>query len=178
MFNHFKPHSTILNYIKPTLLLFIVIIHFHCSPGNKKAYEFNEKMVAISRTMQEKGRYIGEELATAVQTHDFSKVDSANHDLLGFVRQQRSALLSEKDIPHSDTLRNAMLEFLSFEERLIDSTFMVFGKMGQHTPGTELQAALKQLNEKIREENKYLQRVHAAQKAFAERNGYKVKSSP
>jgi hypothetical protein len=178
MFSHSQPYSTIFNHIKPVLLLFILILHAYCSPGNKKAYDFNEKMVAISRIMQEKGRFIGEELATAVQTHDFSKIDSANHDLLAFIKQQRSELLSEKDIPHSDTLRNAMLEFLSFEERLIDSTFMVFGKMGQQTPATEVQGALKQLNEKIREENKYLERVHAAQKAFAERNGYKVNATP
>lgn len=178
MFNHFQPYLPHLNQIKRLILLSFVMIHSHCTPGNKKAYEFNEEIVDISRTMQEKGRFIGEELAVAVQSRDFSKIDSANQDLLTYVKQQRSALLSRKDIPHSDSLRNAMLEFLSFEERLIVSTFMVFGKMDQYTPDSELQASLKQLNEKILEENRYLERVHAAQKAFAERNGYKVNRNP
>ena len=147
-----------------------------CNSDKKKAYEFNQKLVAISEALRVKGTQIADALSIAANTKNFSRVDSANKDLLNYIDTKTAELKVMENVAGSEKLKLAMMDFMDFERDLVSSSFLPFGKMNESTPGEEIQFAVEQMMNKVKEEDKYLQRVQDAQKEYAAKNGFKVEA--
>ena len=154
--------------------LSLLVILTACNSDKKKAFEFNQKLAKISQTLNEKGTRVATELALAVNTRDFTTVDSVNKDLLEYVKTQRNEVNTTPDVGGSEQLKSSMVEFLDFEKELITSAFLPFGMMNKESSDDESQQAVNHMVKKTSEETKYLAKVQAAQKEFAKKNGFKV----
>lgn len=157
-------------------LLITCALLISCQGGKKKAFEFNQTLAAISDSLQRKGARIGTELAMAVNTRDFNRINSLNNDLLRYIREREDELTGMKDTDGSEAFRNAMLEFLAFEAELVRKGFLPLGKMNQDTPEKEIQDAIAYVIKKSKEESVYLLEVQRAQEEFAKNNGFKIES--
>ena len=157
------------------LFLAILLVSQGCNSKNKKkAYDFNQKLVEISDTLNKKGTRIGTEVALAVNTRDFSKVDIINKELLDFIEIKTAELKKTPNTAGSEKLKVAMLDFLAFEKNMISSYFVPLGKMHAQTPDTTIQAAVERMVDKSRDESSHLTRVQQAQKEYAKNNGFTV----
>ena len=156
------------------LFLAILLLSPGCNPNKKKAYDFNQKLVEISDTLNKKGTRIGTEVALAVNTRDFSRVDIINRELLDFIDIKTAELKKTPNTAGSEKLKAAMLDFLAFEKEMISSYFLPLGKMNTQTPDTTIQAAVDRMVDKSKDESSYLARVQKAQKDFAKSNGFVV----
>ena len=156
------------------LFLPILLLAPGCNPNKKKAYDFNQKLVEISDTLNKKGTRIGTEVALAVNSRDFSKVDIINKELLDFIEIKTAELKKTPNTAGSEKLKAAMLDFLAFEKEMISSHFLPLGKMNAQTPDTTIQAAVDRMVDKSRDESSYLARVQQAQKEYAKNNGFVV----
>ena len=157
------------------LFLAILLVLSGCNSKNKKkAYDFNQKLVEISDTLNKKGTRIGTEVALAVNTRDFSKVDIINKELLDFIEIKTAELKKTPNTAGSEKLKVAMLDFLAFEKDMISSYFIPMGKMNAQTPDTIIQAAVERMVDKSKDESSFLARVQQAQKEYARNNGFVV----
>ena len=156
------------------LFLVILLVSQGCKPNKKKAYDFNQKLVEISDTLNKKGTRIGTEVALAVNTRDFSRVDIINRELLDFINIKTVELKKTPNTAGSEKLKAAMLDFLAFEKDMINSYFLPLGKMNAQTPDTAIQAAVDRMVGKSKDESSYLARVQKAQKEYARNNGFVV----
>lgn len=152
----------------------VLILLAGCKGSNKKAFEFNEKLAAISSTLYSKGKEFGTELQPAMQSNDFSKLSAISASLNKFIDEKLTELKDTKDVGGSEKLRSAMIEFLDFEKGMIKDAFEPFGKLNENSTEEEKQAAVQNLVKMSADEGKYLTRVQEAQKEFAAKNGFKV----
>lgn len=157
----------------PVFLAMLLLVS-GCNADKKKAYDFNQKLVEISDTLNKKGTRIGTEVALAVNTRDFSRVDLINKELLNFIDIKTSELKKTPNTAGSEKLKSAMLEFLAFEKDMISSYFLPLGKMNAQTPDSTIQEAVDRMVEKSKDETGYLARVQQAQKDYARSNGFVV----
>jgi hypothetical protein len=158
------------------LVILPAFILFACSAGKKKAYDFNQQLVAISETLRIKGTNIANALSIAAGTKDFSKVDSGNADLIKFIDQKTADLKSMENVAGSEELKTAMVDFMDYERELVSIYFVPFGKMNKDTPSEEVHTAVERMMEKVKEEEVYLRRLQDAQQDYATKNGFTIDS--
>ena len=158
-------------------ILGILLLLLGCNADKKKAYDFNQKLFEISDTLNKKGTRIGTEVAMAVNTRDFSKVDRINEELLAFIELKSAELKKPPNTAGSEKLKAAMIEFLQFEKDMVSNYFVPLGKMNAATSDSAIQFAVDQMVEKSKDEGSYLQKVQVAQKEYARSNGFTVKDT-
>lgn len=156
-------------------LLAVLIVFAGCKGGDqKKAYDFNEKLAAISYNLEKKGRAFGAELQPAMQSNDFSKLASITDSLEKFIDEKTEELKNTKDVGGSEKLRSAMLEFMAFEKDMVKDAFLPFSKLNASSTEEDKQAAIQNLMKRSQEEGKYLTKVQEAQKEYADKHGFKL----
>ena len=154
----------------------MALLHTSCMSGEKKkVYDFNQKLAGISQGLNKRGLEFGNELKTAVTSHDFSKTAASCKDLKDYVDAKIQEVTATENVGGSETLKSTMLDFLQYEKRLITEGFEPFARMDKNTPDEDVQAAVRTMMDKSGEENSYLTKVQQEQKAYAAKNGLKLK---
>jgi len=164
--------------VKKNLFAFLglAVLMTSCMSGEKKkVYDFNQKLAGISQGLNKRGLDFGTELKAAVTSHDFSKTAASCKELKDYVEAQIKEVTGTENVGGSESLKSTMLEFLQFEKQLVTEGFEPFSSMGKDTPEEEVQTAVRTMMEKTGDENKYLAKVQEEQKAFAAKNGLKLK---
>ena len=151
-----------------------LVILSGCKGDKKAAFDFNEKLAAISYNLESKGREFGAELQPAMQSNDYSKLSTITTSLKKFIDEKREDLKNTKNVGGSEKLKSAMIEFLDFEKELISDAFEPFGKLDASSSEEEKQAAVQNLIKKSEDEGKYLTKVQQAQKEYADKHGFKL----
>lgn len=157
-------------------LLTISIIAFGCNDTKKKALDLNNKIAGYSQELERRGKEMGPVLNTALQTKDFSKVSGMITDLQKYVNDKSEELHKIENVNGSESLLNAMKDFMSYEKDLIDQTFFPFTKFDANTSNEEIQTAVQNLITKSKEEAAYLNKVRNEQQAYADKNGFKIEN--
>jgi len=67
-----------------------------------------------------------------------------------------------------------MIEFLSFEIKMIKESFSPFEKFNETTPTDEVNKAINKLQTLSGDEDTFLKKVLAAQEAYASKNGFTI----
>lgn len=157
---------------------FIVLLLFQsCGSAKKKAFDFNQKLAGISKTLNSKGVAFGTELRSAINTNDFSALDSMATALNKYISDQIIVVKNTENVSGSEKLKNAMLDFLNFEYKLVTEAFVPFGKLNTNSTEDEKQAAINTMVEKTKDESSYLLKIQAEQKDYATKNGFKLEET-
>ena len=94
--------------------------------------------------------------------------------LLSFIKRKQVEVLTMRDLGGSEMLRLAMLDFLFFEERMITEVFLPLEKLNSKSNTAEIDAAVKNLTEMAKQEDKYIKKVNQAQEVYAAKNGFTI----
>jgi len=155
-------------------LLALLIIAQSCGSTKKKAFDFNQKLVGISTTLQSKGVAIGTELRSAMSSNDFSKIDSMSNNLTKYIDEQIDVVKKTENVGGSEKLKDAMLGFLGFEKEMVSAAFLPFGKLNANSTDAEKQTVVENMLAKSKEEEGYLSKIRDAQREYASKNGFKL----
>ena len=171
-----SPNLLIMRKLFLPLLVLVAITQGCQKSEKKKAFEFNQKLAAISLNLNTKGQGLGTDLKAAFTSHDFSKVRTTIDSLGKFVDQKIEELKATENVAGSEKLKESMLDFLNFEKTMINKGFEPFANMDENTSEAEIQDAIKNMSRETENENDYLAKVRDEQKKYADKNGFKIAS--
>lgn len=145
-----------------------------CKDSKKQAIEFNNKLSAISDSLYSRGKVVGGEINKAIMSKDFSSVATAGKGLESFVVEKISAVKAMDNVAGSEDLKAAMLDFLEYEIKISRDAFMPFGNLTATSSDDEVQAVIKNLMDKSKDEATYMQKLKTAQQDYAKKNKFEV----
>jgi hypothetical protein len=136
--------------------------------------EMNNYLANITDSLYARGTEWGGILSESVQSKNYTTLDASTKKMLEFISRKKTDIKKLKDINNSKPLRDAMLEFLNFETRMVNDYFKPFGKFTDKTPQADFDAALKNLTAASGEETAFLDKVRTQQNKYAEDNGFTI----
>lgn len=138
------------------------------------ALQLNDYLAGITDSLFTGGKEWGTAFAKANENGSYVSIASHRTRLERFIEKKRIEVVTLKDINGSEKLRLAMLDFLSFEARMIRQTFIPFEKFTGNTPAEDIEKAIVALQTRSAEEETYLDEVRAAQIEYGKKNGFTV----
>lgn len=136
--------------------------------------ELNNYMADITDSLYARGTEWGGILNECFQSKNYTPLNTSTQKMLNFVSRKKVDVKMLKDINNSKPLRDAMLEFLDFETKMINDYFKPFGKFNDKTPQSDFDAALKNLTSASQEETSFLDKVRTEQNKYAQDNGFTI----
>lgn len=138
--------------------------------------EFNDHLVAITDSLYQLGRDWGAKFNEVNQSKKYSELATTRKGLESFIKRKQVEIQKLKNINGSEELKKAHLNFLAYEFSLIKDAFMPLEKLTAQSTDAEIKKLLDNLRAISMEESKKLQEVNAAQRAYAEKNGFTIES--
>lgn len=162
--------------MKKILLPFIALMLLlqSCGSDKKKAFNFNQTLSGISKTLNSKGVTMGAELKSALNSNNYSSFNTMNEDLGKYIDEQIEVVEKTENVSGAEKFKESMIDFLKFEKVMVTDAFRPVGKLDANSTPEEKQAAIDNLMEKAKEESTYLTKLQRVQKEFADKNGFKV----
>lgn len=140
----------------------------------RTAIELNNYFSHIVDSMYNKGQIWGQAYAKATESKDFSALAPLRKDLEKFIDHTDKDLKAMKDIGGSKAYRVAMIHFLAFEKQLSQKGLLPFEKLDARSTTAQMDAANQHLSDLAAEETAELDKVAAAQKEYAAKNGFTI----
>ncbi len=142
----------------------------------KTAIDLNDYLASITDTLYNDGVKWGEAFSKANANKNFSTLSVPRKKLESFIQRKQLEVLLMKDINGSENLRLSMLEFLFFEAKMAAEAFLPLEKLNSQSTDDEIKRAITSLTDMAKEENKYLEKVVAAQEAYGKKNGFTIEA--
>ena len=98
--------------------------------------QFNDKLVGITEQLYEKGGMWGQAFNDSYKQKDFTLLSEPRRQLQAFVAEKLIEVASMKDVNNSRDLREAMIAFLRYEQKMITEAIMPVEQLGKN-PGQE-----------------------------------------
>lgn len=137
----------------------------------------NDYYVSITDSLYQLGQQWGTVFNQAYKSKDFNPLIKQNKMMLSFVERKQKEVMNQRDFAGSENLRLALLDFLSYEKRLINEAFLPFEKLKNSATEEQIQAALDKLVDVAKLEKEELLKVETAQREFARRNNFTIEGA-
>jgi hypothetical protein len=141
-----------------------------CKSEKQKAAELNNKLVALTDSLLERGMNLGTIIRTSSSTHEYSKIAEFGKELEIFIDAKISEANKLDNVAGSDKYKEATTKFLEFEKKLVKEAVIPFDKLNKNSSQEEINAAMQNLATLATDEQKYLNDVRVAQQEFAAKN--------
>jgi hypothetical protein len=142
--------------------------------GSMTPIGFNEQLTSITDSLMFRGQQWGRAFNEANRTRAYASLKSTRLQLERFVDANIARVRVMKDVKNSYAFRMAMLSFLQYEKRMIRDAFMPLEQISPAATREEVGAKLARLKEFSKAEAAELEKVGAAQAAYAESNGFRI----
>lgn len=137
--------------------------------------EYHDKIISITDSLHEKGMKWGQVLNECSQTQDCSVLKEARLEMMKLIERKIKEIKQMKDVGKgAGELRDAMIEFLVFENKLVEDAFTPFEKLVPTSSQTDYEVAIANLNAVVVEEEAFMKKLDAAQAAYGEKNGFTI----
>ncbi|PSK89033.1 hypothetical protein [Taibaiella chishuiensis] len=138
---------------------------------------FNDELVKVTETLYQLGTEWGTRFAAinSNEGKDFSQLKPLRQKLTDFITGQTKAI---KQLPNTgkgaEAFKKVMLEFLVFEEGMINSGFIPMEQLGPQSTDEAIQKATQNLTDLASKEGEALDKVHKAQDQYAADNNFVI----
>ena len=160
------------NAFKGCLIFFLVF--FSLTVKAQTPLELNDKLSSITDSLYARGQQWGTQFNDAYKAKDFKLLIPYRQALSAYVDKSIARVKVMKDVKNSKPLRMAMIGFLEFEKQMITDGFIPVEKLSPSASDEDMKAALAKLTALSSKENGELQKVAAAQEAYARENGFQI----
>ena len=151
----------------------------------RTALEFNDQLTTITDSLYAYGQRWGRQYneinkSRAKEVHNpmtFSSLKPYRQSMELFVDRSITQLKAMEDVKNSKDLRVAMIGFMEYEKKMVTLAFKPIEQLKPTATTGELQTVLEQLKTYSKAENAELQKVAAAQEAYAKSNGFAIESA-
>jgi|GEM_PF-693814 len=164
-----------------TLLILLCMCGNHALAQRKPPatpLDYNDRLAEVTDSLY----HLGIEWGSAFRKiytgdKDFSRLSAQRKQLQAFVSRKITEVRALPAIGKgAAVLKEAMIEFLFFENRMIETAFFPMERFTGNSSGSEIEAAVKLLQSEADKEGKELTKVHTAQKYYAAQNDFELES--
>lgn len=142
------------------------------------ALELNDYYASVTDTLYQLGvAWGGKFNDIANSTKNYSELTPLRKKLVQFVERKQKEIMLRKDAYGSEDLRLAMLNFLFYERKMLDDGFIPIEKLDKSASEEAIQKAITNLTTLASGESEELKKVHVAQSAFAQKNGFTIEGA-
>jgi hypothetical protein len=138
------------------------------------ALELNNYFASINDSLYAGGKAWGNKLNAVMESKAFDSLSPHRTKLLQFIIAKQQELKTMKDIGGSEKFRLAMIDFLTFEEKMMKEAFAPLEKLNKTSTDEQIKTALESLMKLADNENAELKKVNVAQNEYAVKNGFTV----
>lgn len=160
------------------VFLFGISIHAQ-KPSTSKTLtpiEFSDRMSDITDSLYRKGTAWGVQFKEANKQHNFSTLKPYRVAVQTFINNSLQNLKTMPDVKDSKALRLAMIDFLTYENKMVIEGFMPIEKIKSNATEDEINKALQGLQDLATVEGNELKKVSVEQQAYAKANGFRIET--
>jgi hypothetical protein len=140
------------------------------------ALEMNDYLVTVMDSIYAKGAVWTVELNTAEKTSNYNSLAPVRKNIAVFIDKEINDIKGLNEIASSAEFCMAMINFLSFEKKMISEAFMPFEKLTASSTETEKKKLFDNLTALSLDESNALNKVRQAQTAYAAKNGFIIEN--
>lgn len=159
------------------LTVSIALILASCSDKKQEIIYLNNELTTINDSLFYKGQVWGEEFKIAFNSGDYSALSPARQEVETYLEQSIEKISEMEDIGGSEELRKAELEYLQFERNVIITKMKKFEAFTDTSSKELISTAYADLVNSSKEEQIKLNKLHSAQKQYADKNEIELKQS-
>lgn len=157
-------------------LFFISISFITKAQQPTTALELNDAMADITDSLYQAGSEWGKAFGDAYKTGRYDLIKPYRVRLENFINQKLEYVVTMKDINNSKSLRLAVIEFLSYEKRLLQEAFLPFERLKSSVTKEEVQKLIDNLTTLAAKEKDMLAKVSEAQELYGAENGFAIEN--
>jgi hypothetical protein len=160
--------------MKKTLLTGLLILGGLSAYAQSTPVEVNDKMVDITDKVFEYGENWGKAFQVGMDKMDWSNLKPVRVKMEHYVNFAIAEIEGMPDVKGSKTLRDAVVEFLNYENKVIREGFIPFENFDGDIDDASLKKAIDNMVALGNVETDMLEKVMDVQEAYAKANGFKV----
>ena len=111
-------------------------------------------------------------MAKGVLTGDYSTVKTNTDSMETFVKKQITFFSKQLEIKGSDSMRAAELQYLQFQEQVIQQQFAKLALLNAHSTEAEVKGTLSELAPLAEKDHAFFDRITTLQEQYAKLNGF------
>ncbi|PZF73307.1 LIC11966 family surface protein [Taibaiella soli] len=165
--------STIKILLTMTMVWFAVMTN---AQQPKTALDLNNRLASITDSLYSKGQDWGNKFVETTNTRDFASLKPYRENIQHYIASELKVVKGMKDINGSENLRNVIIEFLNYENKMIDNGFVPVEKLPQTASDDDVKKVINDLAEASKDEADLLKRVSEAQDSYAKKNGFTIEA--
>ncbi|HXS38380.1 MAG TPA: hypothetical protein VN721_16885 [Flavipsychrobacter sp.] len=156
-------------------IIFILLVFASSQSFAQTPVEYNNKLADVIVNLYNKGQAWGNKLAELDTTSkDYAKLTPIRKNIEHYIDSEIIVVKKMKDVAGSEKYREAIVTFLKSESDMIKKAFIPFEKLNSASTDTEVKTVIDGLTAASKGEAEHLQAVTAAQKEYADKNGFKI----
>ena len=159
----------------PHSLLLAGLLIASCKEEKKMTpLEFGKMIEATDDSLKGMGMRWTGALERSFETGDYTALKPIRDSISGFIDLKIKEIGSVPDVGGSEKLKNAELELLKYERKMVDSSFVIFESFNAKTPQMDLAFATQDIMDYSAKEEEVVTKVREAQKEYAEKHHFNV----
>lgn len=167
-------HTNAHKYMKKLLLTGMMMIAGFCGFAQTTAVEMNDKMVDITDKVFAYGEDWGRAFQVGMDKLDWSNLKPIRVKMQQYVNNAIQEVEALPDVKGSKALQNIVVEFLNYENKVINEGFKPFENFDGNEDEESLKKAIDRMVALGNGETDLLEKVMDVQEAYAKSNGFKV----
>lgn len=164
--------------MKRILLTGLMILSGLCARAQMTAVEMNDRMVDITDKIFEYGESWGKAFQSGMDKLDWSNLKPVRVKMQQYVNNAIQEVEAMPEVKGSKALQNVVVEFLHYENRVLNEGFKPFENFDGNEDEASLKKAIDRMVELGNGETDLLEKVMDVQEAYAKANGFKVAEEP
>jgi len=137
----------------------------------QKITHYNDEVTTTNDSIYVKGKRVGDAVAKGVITGDYCAVKTNTDSMETFVKKQIIFFSKQLNINGSDSMRIAELQYLQFEEQVIQQQFARLALLNAHSTEAEVKGALTELAPVAEKDHAFFDHITTLQEQYAKLNG-------
>jgi hypothetical protein len=147
---------------------------FAAAQKPKSPLELNNYFASITDSLYHYGVSWGSQFQKARESKDFRSLATHRKRIEDYANNIFQELVVMKDISGSEKLRAAVIDFLSYERRIIKEGFVPFEKFTKTSAEEDIQKAIDALVAAGKDESAILKAINDEQVAYGKKNGFAI----
>jgi hypothetical protein len=161
------------------LLVCLSISAFAQSKQKMTPVEYNDQMADITDSLYTLGKVWGTRFNDIYNgDKDYSKLAPTRKNLTTYIVRTTERIKKQPPVGKGgEGLKSAVISFLNFENKMIESAFTGIEKLTPSSTQAEIEAAYKHLTAEASKEEEVLKLVNAAQEAYGAQNDFTIEAA-
>ncbi|MBL7765887.1 MAG: hypothetical protein JNJ58_07335 [Chitinophagaceae bacterium] len=136
--------------------------------------QFSDHLTAIVDSLYASGKQWGTSFNEAYKTKDYASLTPYRANMEKYILACIVELKAMKDVKNSRDLRMAVLDLLYIEQKLVVHGLKPLEAFNSQSSAEEVKAAMDKISKDVEVESREIQKVSAAQIAYAKANGFRI----